>query len=85
MVRTQKGSASPHMSDTRALIVELIEDSYGARGYPPTVRELMEGAGLNSPASVQHHLKRLAADGVVEWEAGKTRTIRLTGGSDGSA
>lgn len=65
------------MSDTRALILELIEDSIGARGYPPTVRELMEDAGLNSPASVQHHLKALREAGLVDWVDGKVRTLRI--------
>ena len=62
------------MTDTRARILEAIEDP--TRGYPPTVRELMEAAGLNSPASVQHHLDKLEADGLIVREPGLTRTIR---------
>lgn len=66
------------MSDTKALILELIAVSIETRGYPPTVRELMDKAGLKSPASVQHHLNALMADGVIERDGLKARAITIT-------
>ena len=41
--------------DTYNFIVSYIEDN----GYPPTVREIMEGVGLASTATICYRLSRL--------------------------
>ena len=48
------------------------------QGYPPSVREIGEAAGLKSPSTVHFHLKHLEEAGVIEKGAGKGRAIALT-------
>ncbi len=63
---------------TRELILKLIRDTINTRGYPPTIRELMDMAGLNSPSSVQHHLVNLERDGLISRGGrGLSRTLQL--------
>lgn len=45
---------------------------------PPTVRELAASIGHNSPGCVEVALAGLRAKGMVAWESGRARTIRLT-------
>lgn len=51
----------------------------GRRGYPPTVRELAETMELHTN-DVFQKLVRLRRDGVVDWDDGKCRTLRIVGG-----
>ena len=67
------------MSDTKAQILALIRAGIASDGYPPTVRELMDSAGLKSPSSVQHHLAALERDGVISRDGVKARAITLNG------
>ncbi len=46
--------------------------------YGPTVRELCGMVGLSSTYSVHYHLGILRKWGWVEWDEGKTRTLRFT-------
>lgn len=41
----------------------------------PTVRSVGRAIGL-SPMSAYHHLRKLRDAGLVEWDAGKTGTLR---------
>ena len=43
--------------------------------YPPTVREICEGVGLLSTASVFSHLKILISEGKVTMREGEPRTV----------
>jgi repressor LexA len=45
------------------------------RGYPPSVRELCAALGMSSPSTVQHHLERLAAAGLIRRDPGRPRAI----------
>ncbi len=40
-------------------------------GYPPTVREICSGVGLNSPATVHCHLKKLESAGLIHRDSKK--------------
>ena len=46
-------------------------------GYPPSIDELGQLVGLSSKATVSWYLGMLKADGVVDWEPGKPRTLRI--------
>ena len=48
-----------------------------SHGYPPTVREIAEALGVNSPATIQAHLDCLANKGYIKKGNGKNRTIEL--------
>ena len=46
-------------------------------GYPPAIREICAGMGLNSPATVFMHIKNLQKMGYIRQESNKFRTIEL--------
>ena len=48
-------------------------------GYPPAVREICEGLGLSSPATVHTHLKELEKKGAISKTKSKFRTIEVNG------
>lgn len=48
------------------------------RGYPPTVREIAEHAGLSSTSIAAYWLKRLRQRRLVFWQENHARTLRLT-------
>ena len=63
----------------RKEILEAIILYIQEHGYAPTVREIGEMVGLKS--SVQSHLDRMLADGMIETDAGvgSPRAIRVPG------
>ena len=46
-------------------------------GYPPTVREICEGVGLASPASVHRYLRMLTDDGLLSGDSNKKRAYSV--------
>jgi repressor LexA len=58
-------------------IVEFIRRFVTKHKYPPTVREIAHGVSLKSSATVQVHLNKLRAKGVLDWEDASTRTIHV--------
>ena len=60
-------------------ILTYIEQYSNINGYPPTVREIGEAVGLNSPSTVHGYLKRLERDGKLEKDEGSSRALRLKG------
>jgi repressor LexA len=46
-------------------------------GFSPSVREMMRGVGLKSPAPVQARLEILKKKGLVRWVDRQTRTVRI--------
>ena len=44
---------------------------------PPTVEELERLSGLKMRNSVYNHLNRLKETGIVTWEAGESRTLKV--------
>ena len=46
-------------------------------GWPPSRRELAEALGIGV-STVQRHLDRLEAEGLIERKPGKPRTLRFT-------
>ena len=63
--------------DKQQQILNFIEKQVLKKGYPPTVREICEAVGLNSPATVHGYLKRLEKSGHIIKESGSSRGIRL--------
>lgn len=58
-------------------VLEVIRDSVGSRGYPPSVREIGEAVGLNSPSSVAHQLKALEAKGFLRRDPNRPRAMEV--------
>lgn len=47
-------------------------------GMPPTVREVQGWAGMSSPSVASYWLRKLQAQGFVEWRSPSSRTLRMT-------
>jgi repressor LexA len=58
-------------------ILRLVRNFLADHGYPPTVRELCRLAKLKSPDTVQYHLDKLRAKGLLGSTEGKSRTLGL--------
>lgn len=66
---------------TRRDILEYIKQYIRQHSYPPCRREIGDGVGLKSTSSVQSHVDRMLADGMLETddEAGTPRALRVPG------
>ena len=59
-------------------ILDLILSTVQERGYPPSVREIGEAVGLNSPSTVHSHLSSLVKAGYLRRDPSKPRAIEVT-------
>jgi repressor LexA len=59
--------------DVLRLIVELTEEN----GYPPTLAELAKALGLKNRMTVHQHVVALKKKGLVQWEPGLNRSLRI--------
>jgi repressor LexA len=64
----------PHLTDRQRKVLQVIEESTQACGYPPTMREIGDAVGLASTSSVSHQLSALAEKGYLSRGAGRPRT-----------
>ena len=58
-------------------ILNVISQSMQDRGYPPSVREIGEAVGLNSPSTVHNHLNTLQKMGFLRRDPTKPRAIEV--------
>lgn len=58
-------------------ILLFIEKSMQDRGYPPSVREIGEAVGLNSPSTVHNHLSTLQKMGFLRRDPTKPRALEV--------
>jgi repressor LexA len=60
-------------------ILDVIRDSVERRGYPPSIREICEAAGLSSTSSVAHQLGVLERKGYLRRDANRPRAVDVRG------
>lgn len=58
-------------------ILDFIKTFMVKHGFPPTIREIGEGLGISSPATIHAHLKNLETRGVIRRNDTKNRAIEL--------
>jgi repressor LexA len=58
-------------------VLQVIRESVEGRGYPPSVREIGDSVGLNSPSSVAHQLKVLEAKGYLRRDPNRPRAMEV--------
>ena len=58
-------------------IVQAIRDSIEHRGYPPSLREIRDAAGLKSISAVAHQLSALEVKGVLRRDPGRPRAMEI--------
>ena len=79
------GPASPDGLTTRQrTILAVIRDSVKRRGYPPSIREICDAAGLASTSSVAHQLSMLERKGFIRRDAKLPRAVNVSAGKVGT-
>ncbi len=68
---------SETLTERQRQILHVIEKSMQERGYPPSVREIGEAVGLNSPSTVHNHLATLQKMGFLRRDPTKPRAIEV--------
>ena len=58
-------------------ILEFIDQAVREHGYPPSVREIAQGVGLRSTATVHTHLATLQDKGFLRRDPTKPRAIEV--------
>ncbi|TDC46581.1 transcriptional repressor LexA [Jiangella ureilytica] len=58
-------------------VLEVIRESVGRRGYPPSMREIGQAAGLSSPSSVAHQLGVLENKGYIRRDPHRPRALEV--------
>jgi len=66
----------PRQGEVLKLITSLTEQ----QGYPPTLAELAQALGLKNRMTVHQHVAALKKKGLVQWEPGLNRSLRVIGG-----
>ena len=64
-------------------VLDIIKQSIGDTGFPPTRAEIAKQLGFRSPNAAEEHLKALARKGAIEMVPGASRGIRITEDSEG--
>ena len=62
-------------------ILDVIRDSVERRGYPPSIREICESAGLASTSSVAHQLTMLERKGFLRRDPNRPRAVDVRSGA----
>lgn len=65
------------LTERQQLILGVISDFAGRRGYAPTLREIAKATGLASPSSVSYQLTILQDKGYLRRDPGRPRTIEM--------
>ena len=65
------------LTPRQQLILDIIRATVDDCGYPPTVRELGDAAGLSSPSSVSHQLKVLEEKGYIRRDPNRPRAMEI--------
>lgn len=65
------------LTDRQREILNVITETVGNRGYPPSVREIGDAVGLSSPSTVHSHLSALERSGYLRRDPSKPRAIEV--------
>jgi repressor LexA len=67
------------------VILNIIRDAVERRGYPPSMREICDAAGLASTSSVSHQLVVLEQKGFIRRDPNRPRALEVRAPEEGSA
>jgi repressor LexA len=73
-------SLPPRQREVLKLIVTLTDE----QGYPPTLAELAQALGLRNRMTVHQHVVALKKKGLVHWEPGLNRSLKVIGQAQSS-
>jgi repressor LexA len=69
--------ARPELTKRQKVVYDYILATYKQTGYFPSVREIRDGVGVSSTATVQSHLVKLIEKGYLDRAGSKSRTWRI--------
>lgn len=58
-------------------VLDFIKKYTATHGYPPSIREIGDGLGLSSPATVHTHIKKLCNAGYLKVNSNKFRAMEI--------
>lgn len=73
------------LTERESQVLNFIKSFTGAKGYPPTVREIGRAVGLSSTSTVFSYLKRLETKGYLRRNKDMPRAMELTDRDNGAA
>lgn len=65
------------LSERQKKILEVLENFQNQAGYPPSIREICDQAGISSTSVVNYYLEQLESMGYIERDGRVSRGIRL--------
>ena len=68
------------LSSRQKRIIDFMRSFIGGRGYPPTVRDIVNGCGISSTSVVAYNLDILKREGYIRRHPEVSRGIELLGG-----
>ena len=68
---------SKDLTDAQKELFDWIREYIFDFQHSPSIRQMMQGMGLKSPAPIQSRLKHLQEKGYISWQEGKARTLKL--------
>ena len=73
-------SADELLTPAQKELYDWLADYISSHHHSPSIRQMMEGMGLRSPAPIQSRLRHLQQKGWITWQEGQARTLQLIGG-----
>lgn len=70
-------SSDPNLTEAQNELYNWIKGYMKDFQHSPSIRQMMSGMGLKSPAPIQSRLKHLQEKGYISWQEGKARTLKL--------
>ncbi|AFY45230.1 transcriptional repressor LexA [Nostoc sp. PCC 7107] len=65
------------LTEAQQELYEWLAEYIRMHQHSPSIRQMMQGMNLKSPAPIQSRLEHLRNKGYIEWTEGKARTIRV--------
>jgi len=75
VIALPESDRSASLTARQRTILDVIRNSVATRGYPPSIREICEAAGLSSTSSVAHQLAVLEKKGYLRRDANRPRAV----------
>jgi repressor LexA len=79
---TELPDAATGLTRRQQAILDVIRESVERRGYPPSIREICESAGLASTSSVAHQLAMLERKGFLRRDPNRPRAVDVRGSEE---